>query len=384
MQYRINPKNGDKLSILGFGGMRLGRDVAAATEQVHAAIDMGINYFDTAYIYPGNEALLGKVFKDVDRASINIATKLPPYLVRKAADMDRIFSAHLERLETDYIDYYLIHMLRDEREWARLMDLGIGGWIEGKKRSGQIRNIGFSFHGGLLPFKQLIDIYPWEFTMLQLNYYDVGGQAGMEGARYAAEKNMPVFAMEPLRGGRLVDKLPAEAAKVFAGAEEQLPPAEWGLRFVWDYPEITMALSGMNSMEMVKANALAADRARRLSEEERAMYGTVRETLHRKVLVPCTGCNYCMPCPHGVDIPLCFSLYNDKELIPKLIAHVYYILRADGVYASRCVGCGKCETHCPQGIAIRAELKNVAGGMERFPYNTLRFFVNKFMKTKGS
>ncbi len=381
MQYRINPKNGDKISVLAFGCMRFKRDEKETERQIVKAIELGINYFDTAYIYPGSEATLGRILSKGHREKVKLATKLPPYLVKKKEDFDKIFNTQLERLKTDYIDYYLIHMLTNLDVWQRMVSLGILDWIKEKKENGQIKNIGFSYHGGSQEFIKIIDAYDWEFCMLQYNYYDEYNQAGKSGLEHAAEKGLPIMIMEPLRGGKLV-KLPKEALSVFEESPVKHTPAEWSFRWLWNHPQVLTVLSGMNSQEMIAANAASADEAKAdiLTSEEFDLYKRVKEVLNKSFLVPCTGCGYCMPCPHGVDIPLCFSSYNETATNGKISARFNYIVRTAGHNAGKCVNCGLCEKHCPQSIAIRKELKSTASSLESFPYKPLSGFMNRFMK----
>ncbi|MGC6174743.1 aldo/keto reductase [Lacrimispora sp. 38-1] len=386
MKYRINPKNHNELSALGFGCMRFNRDEKEVEKQIIYAIENGVNYFDTAYIYPNSEVILGRVLSKGYRDRVNIATKMPPHAIKKYEDFDKIFLTELERLQTDYIDYYLIHMLPDATVWNRLVKLGIKEWIEEKKKKGQIRNIGFSYHGGRDEFIQLVDIYPWEFCLLQYNYLDENRQAGMEGIKYAAGKGLPIMVMEPLRGGKLVTNLPKEAESVWDNAYVKRSPAEWAFRWLWNQPEITVVLSGMNSMEMLKENIKVASETEvnAFTEDDFKLFGKVREILDKTIKVPCTGCNYCMPCPKGVDIPTCFSCYNDMEIEGKFAAIGKYIMQT-GIKnqphnASLCVKCKKCESHCPQHIKISEELNQVTKSMEGFYYKPLRFFIKRFMK----
>lgn len=381
MQYRQNPKNGDMISVLAFGCMRFKRDEKETERQIIKAIEMGINYFDTAYIYPGSEATLGRILSKGYREKVKLATKLPPYLVKKKEDFDKIFNTQLERLKTDYIDYYLIHMLPNLDVWQRMVSLGIEEWIAKKKESGQIKNIGFSYHGGNQEFTKIIDSYDWEFCMLQYNYYDEYNQAGKNGLLYAADKGIPIMVMEPLRGGKLVN-LPKEALGVFAESEEKHTPADWSFRWLWNHPQVMTVLSGMNSQEMLDANVAAAcsSEADCITPAELELYTRVKEVLNRAFLVPCTGCGYCMPCPHGVDIPLCFSSYNATATSGKLQARFNYIVRTSGHNASRCVNCGLCEKHCPQDIAIRKELAKTTASLESFPYKPMSGIIKKLMK----
>jgi len=383
MNYYVNPKNGDKISILGLGCMRFTRkgpsiDQQKCERELALALERGINYFDTAYIYPGIEVSVGKfIEKSGMRSKMLVSAKLPHYLIKKTEDFDRYFDEELRRLRTDYIDYYLIHTLNDVKSWERLVGMGMPDWIRKQKEKGRIRNIGFSFHGGTTEFKALLDVYPWEFTMVQFNYLDEFSQAGIEGIRYAHSRGLPVFIMEPLRGGRLA-KLTPDAMHILKKADLSCSAAELSLRWIWDHPEVAMVLSGMNSTEQMEENVLAANRAYSgcMTEKEHETVKEIREILIRGTKVGCTGCSYCMPCPAGVDIPVCFSCYNDR------FSHGWYLgmkeyfmcttLRKNPSNASRCISCGKCEEHCPQKIEIRRELKNVAARMEGPAYRIAR------------
>lgn len=379
MQYRTDPKSGNRLSVLGYGCMRFTRrggiiDQAKAEKEMAYAIEQGINYFDTAYIYPGNETAVGKFLAKGYRDKVYLATKLPHYLVKTIADAEKMFREELRRLQTDHIDYYLMHMLTDMGGWERMCALGIREWIAEKKASGQIRQIGFSYHGGTQGFLQILKAYDWEFCQIQFNYMDEHSQAGLTGLRAAAEMGIPVIIMEPLRGGRLAGGLPKPAAEIFQESGYDRSPAEWGLRWIFDHPEVSVVLSGMNAMEQIRENVRIAEEAQPgcMSEEEQAVIGRVREKLAEVTKVPCTGCGYCMPCPAGVDIPVCFRCYNVRFSDGWFNGMREYFmcttLRSKQTNASKCVGCGRCEQHCPQGIPIRKELKNVVKAMERLPY----------------
>ena len=386
MNYRINPKNNDKLSILGFGCMRFAKDEKEVEKQIIYAIEQGVNYFDTAYIYPNSEAVLGRVLAKGYRDRVKLATKLPPYMVKKREDLDKIFNTQLERLQTDHIDYYFIHMLTDVTIWNRLINLGILEWIEEKKQKGQIVNIGFSYHGGREEFVKLVDVYDWEFCMIQYNYLDENKQAGKSGLEYAASKGLPVMIMEPLRGGKLVTNLPKEVNQVWEKAHIKRSPAEWAFRWIWNHPEVTVVLSGMNSQEMIEENIRTASEAQANSftKEDLELFAKVRKIFDEKIKIPCTGCNYCMPCPFGVDIPTCFSCYNDREIEGKYSSIMKYLMQTsmkkEPHNASLCTKCGKCETHCPQKIEIRKELETVSKKMEGFYYKPARFVIKRFMK----
>ena len=383
MNYRKD-KYGNPLSILGFGCMRLpgklGRiDMQAAEQQIMAAIENGVNYFDTAYIYPGSEAALGEILeRNNARSRVNIATKLPHYLIRSRDGLDKLFDEELRRLRTDHIDYYLMHMLTDCATWERLLALGIGEWLEEKKKTGAIRQVGFSYHGNTDAFCALLDCYDWDFCMVQYNYMDEHTQAGRRGVQYAHKKGLPVMIMEPLRGGKLVSRLPEEAKKIFAAHQPQHTPAQWAFRWLWNQPEITCVLSGMNSMEMVMDNIQTASSASvgALSAQDEEMLAGVVKAINAKMKVGCTGCGYCMPCPKNVDIPGTFAAYNRKYSESRFWGFVEYAmctaLRKNPTSASQCIGCGKCEMHCPQGIRIREELKSAQRELEGPVYRLVR------------
>lgn len=374
MNYRVNPKNNDQLSALGFGCMRFSRDEKEVEKQIIHAIEKGVNYFDTAYIYPNSEAVLGRVLAKGYRSRVKVATKMPPHMVKKYEDFDKVFNTQLARLQTDYIDYYLIHMLPDVTTWNRFLKLGVEKWIAEKKQKGQIINIGFSYHGGRDEFIKLINVYAWEFCLLQYNYLDENNQAGITGIKYAAQKGLPVMVMEPLRGGMLVTNLPKAVHNIWEHAYVKRSPAEWAFRWLWNQPGVTVVLSGMNSMEMLEENIRIASDARvnAFTEADFELFKQVRKILNEKIKIPCTGCNYCMPCPKGVDIPTCFSCYNDREIEGRFSAVGKYIMQTNiknhPHNASLCVQCGLCEKHCPQHIKIREELTQVSRAMEGFYY----------------
>ncbi|MCL2108168.1 MAG: aldo/keto reductase [Oscillospiraceae bacterium] len=366
MNYRINPKNGDRLSLLAFGCMRLPKDFAVTEKIIKTAIDEGVNYFDTAYFYPGSENALGRVLENnYLRDKVFIATKCPTFFIKKTSDFDKYFKIQLERLRTNRIDYYLMHMLNGPENWQKLVDLGALEWIESKKKSGEIKNLGFSFHGGAENFRKLIDANDWDFTLIMYNYYDVNNQAGRDGLYYAAEKGVPVMVMEPLRGGKLAD-LPIKAKNMFAAELPAHTPVEWAFRWIYSHNEVLTVLSGMNSMEMVKNNIKTASDADsyKLTNRENELIASARELIMAKTKIPCTGCNYCMPCKHKVDIALCFACYNDIAIEGKTKAFFDYTYRTRGHRASFCVGCGECEARCSQGIEIRKNLKEVKKKLE--------------------
>ena len=367
MQYRNN-KYGEPVSVLGYGCMRFSRkgaviDFDKADRELMDAYKRGVNYFDTAYIYPGSEDTLGRFLeKHSLRDKVNIATKMPQYLVRKADAFDRYFDEELKRLRTDHIDYYLMHMFTDPEEWENLKRLGILSWVEEKKKAGAIRNFGFSYHGNTAMFLKILNDYDWDFCQIQYNYLDETSQAGRVGLETAYAKGIPVIIMEPLRGGRLVNMLPDQAKKLIAENEKHRSPAEWGLRWLWDQPGVTCVLSGMNSVNMVRENCriAATSRAGEFTDEDFELIRRVKEAINASMKIGCTGCNYCMPCPKGVDIPATFRSWNRMYTENKRGARHEYVqtvgLRKEPAFASQCIKCGKCEKHCPQNLPIRESL----------------------------
>ena len=378
MKYRTDRK-GNQISQLGFGCMRFTRKGAAidyelAEQQILRAIELGVNYFDTAYIYPGSEECLGRVLAENHvRDKVNIATKLPQYVMRTAAQIDKTFEEELARLQTDHVDYYLMHMFTDYAEWEKLQALGIEDWIARRKAEGSIRNIGFSYHGDTDMFIKILNAYDWDFCQIQYNYLDEHTQAGLRGLKAAGEKGVPVVIMEPLRGGKLV-RLPDKAKKACAESHRSYTPAEWGLRWLWNQPEILCVLSGMNSMEMVDENIRTASDAEvgAFTEEDHAVIEKIRTIIREKEQVGCTGCRYCMPCPRGVDIPGNFYYYNLMYMEKKASARFEFAqvmgMRKEPGFATQCVGCGKCEQHCPQHINIRERLKDADRALRPLPY----------------
>ncbi len=383
MNYRPD-KYGTPISILGYGCMRftqtMGKiDLDKAQREIMAAYESGVNYFDTAYVYPGSEAALGAILERTGiRETVHIATKLPHYLVRNAQAPEKIFSEQCKRLRTDYIDYYLMHMLTDVDAWERMKALGIVEWLEEKKASGAIRQVGFSYHGNTEMFCRLVDAYDWDFCQIQYNYMDEHSQAGRKGLQYAHSKGLPVIIMEPLRGGKLVSRLPAQAKRIFAEHPLQYTPAQWALRWLWDQPEVTCVLSGMNSEEMVRDNAQTASTVQvgELGPVEEELLQRVVAAINAGMKVGCTGCGYCMPCPQGVDIPGTFAAWNRRYSEGKFAALKEYFmctaLRGKSTAASNCIGCGKCEAHCPQSIRIREELKSASKELEVPIYKIVR------------
>ncbi len=390
MKYRDNRK-GEPISILGYGCMRFttsgrGIDVDKAEKELMEAYRSGVNYFDTAYVYPGSEAALGEILeRNGIREKVNIATKLPQYLVGSKAALDRYFDEELTRLKTTYVDYYLMHHMTAMNQWDKLKAVGIEDWIAEKKRTGKIRNIGFSYHGNTEDFLGILNAYDWDFCQIQYNYVDEVSQAGVEGLKAAAAKGIPVVIMEPLRGGKLVNLLPDKAKELIAQSSKGYSPAEYGLRWLWNQPEVTCVLSGMNSEDMVKENCrIASDvEAGSFTEEDFEVISKVKKIIAESELVGCTGCRYCMPCPKGVDIPALFRSYNMTALTGKKEARFEYAqtvgLKKDPAFATQCIGCGKCEQHCPQNIPIREKIKEADKVLRPLPYKVGINVVRKFM-----
>lgn len=389
MKYRSD-KYGNKLSVLGFGCMRFPRkfgsvDMDETEREIMTAYENGVNYFDTAYIYPGSEAALGEIFeKNNIRDQVYIATKLPHYLIKNKDDLDTKFNEELKRLRTGYVDYYLMHMLTDVDTWKRLVELGIIEWLEDKKKHGAIKQVGFSYHGNSDMFCSLVDVYDWDFCQIQYNYMDEHSQAGRKGLNYANEKGIPVVIMEPLRGGKLVTHLPDEAKKIFDEYKVKHTPAQWAFRWLWNQPEVTVVLSGMNSHEMVIDNIKTASEVEigELTADDEEMLKRVVAAINSKMKVGCTGCGYCMPCPKNVDIPGTFAAYNRRFAEGKFWAYVDYFmctaLRTNSTAASNCIGCGKCEKHCPQKIEIRKNLKDAQKTLEGPVYRIARKIAKRF------
>ena len=333
MQYRKG-RYGNKISVLGYGCMRFPQkngsiDYEKTKAQIKLAIDHGVNYFDTAYVYPGSEETVGKIMEDLGvRKDIYIATKLPQYMVRTSAAIDRYFNEELKRLRTDYIDYYLMHMMTDVSQWENLDNL------------------------------KILDAYDWDFCQIQYNYLDEHTQAGRTGLEAAEAKGIPVIIMEPLRGGKLVDLLPEKAKKLISENERGWSPAEWAFRWLWNQTGVTCVLSGMNTKKMIAENIRSASRMRpgMLTEEDQAFLGQICDIIREHTKVGCTGCRYCQPCPKGVDIPALFRCYNAMYAENKATGRKEYMqtvaLRKDPAFATQCVRCGKCEKVCPQGLKV--------------------------------
>ncbi len=378
MLYRRFGKTDEKVSILGYGCMRLPVinekddkiNEEEAIKQIRYAIDNGVNYIDTAYPYHrGNsEITTGKALKDGYRKKVHLATKLPAWLIKSREDMDKYLNKQLEKLDTDYIDFYLVHAL-NSKTWNNVKKHGIFDFLDSVLKDGRVKHVGFSFHDKLPVFKEIVDSYNWSFCQIQYNYMDEDYQAGKEGLKYAADKGLGIAIMEPLRGGSLVKNVPKDIKNVWNKADTKRTPAEWAFRFLWDHPEVSVVLSGMNDMEHIKENIENTEEAypNSLTEKERELINEVKKIYKDRVVVNCTTCKYCMPCPVGVNIPECFtqlnnaSMYNDVEGAK---FHYTILLDKHDKKASNCIECGKCEEACPQNIPIREMLKKVVNTFE--------------------
>lgn len=376
MQYRKFGRCDFNVSALGFGCMRLpvvGGDNNNINEDdaiklIRNAIDRGVNYIDTAYPYHGgnSEVLVGKALKNGYRERINLATKMPVWLVKEYSDFDKYLNEQLKKLQTDHIDMYLMHALSKDRIDA-LEKLDVYKFLDGAIKDGRIRNAGFSFHDDVNTFKRIVDSYNWTFCQIQYNYLDVNYQAGLEGLKYAANKGLAVVIMEPLKGGKLAGNLPDTVKDTFGSYKEKRTPAMWSLKWVWNHPEVTLLLSGMNSMEQLNENISIAEKALpgSMSEEELHTIETARNEFKKLIRVDCTACEYCLPCPAGVNIPRNFSLYNEVYMHNDLAgSRKWYSLMNEKERALSCVECGRCETLCPQHIQIRKHLKDAHAALK--------------------
>jgi hypothetical protein len=363
MQYRTFGTLKWNPSALGFGAMRLpvrGDDRAnideeTATRMVHYAIDHGVNYVDTAYPYHKgmSETFLGRALQNGYRERVKLATKMPCWLVKTGEDFDCFLNEQLERLQTDYIDFYLLHALWKE-SWPKMVDLNIFDWAEKAIADGRIKYLGFSFHDSFELFKEIVDSYPWTFCQIQYNYMDETYQAGTKGLKYAASKGLAVVVMEPIRGGQLA-RPPQSVQALWDTASSKRTPADWALQWVWNHPEVSVVLSGMSTMEQVEQNVASAEQSglTQLTDEELSLIGKVRDAYNDLSIIPCTGCEYCLPCPNGVRIPRILEIYNEGIMYNSMeSARRGYQFIKEEERADNCVQCGECEEKCPQSIEI--------------------------------
>jgi predicted aldo/keto reductase-like oxidoreductase len=337
-------------------------DATEAIRMIRSALDHGVNYLDTAYGYHdgASEMIIGRALRDGYREKTKLATKLPLWQVETRADAERIFAEQLTRLQVETIDFYLLHAVKADR-WRKVQELKLLDFLEDLRKAGKIKYIGFSFHDQLDVFKEVIDAYPWDMCQIQLNILDETFQAGVEGLRYAGAKGIPVVIMEPLKGGKLAQKIPAEVSALWATAPVKRSPVEWAFRWLYNFPEVTVILSGVNSMAQLQENIriFAEARPQSMTPEELALVRQVIKLYASKTRVPCTECGYCLPCPQGVAIPRIFRHYNEGSIFDRSdeASRHYQGLIAKAHDASRCVECGACEQVCPQGIRIIEQLK---------------------------
>ncbi len=371
MQYRQMPGSQDKLSILGLGLMRLplqtdGKlDQPRCLEMLHYAYQHGVNYFDTAWVYHNEESepLLGTFVSQVPRDKLYLATKLPCWLVKSPADLDSFLERQLERLQTSYIDYYLLHSL-GKRSWKEMLAVKVLDWLDRAKADGRIRHAGFSFHDGYPVFRKIVLRYDWDFCQIMLNYLDTHYQAGMNGYRLAVERGLGVIAMEPLRGGKLVQLVPDNVQAVWARSRLPWTPLQRALNWVWNLPGSTVLLSGMSNLEQLQENIRLAAQAgsEPIPERELTLYNQARLQYLHRIAVPCSECRYCLPCPHKVAIPTAFGLYNEAKMFGTRERHLreYKAWIPEESRADKCTRCGICLSKCPQHIAIPDRLAEVA------------------------
>ena len=397
MLFREVPKNGDKLSALGYGCMRLpgsmnSIDEEPATRQIFSAIDRGVNYIDTAYPYHmgKSETLLGKILsKNGYRDKVKLATKLPHWSARSRKDMDRIFDEQRAKLQTDFIDYYLIHNLTGNG-WERAKKSGVIEFLDDALASGKIKNAGFSFHGAAQDFNTIVDGYDWTFCQIQYNFLDTHNQAGTAGLNYAASKQLAVMVMEPLRGGNLSKTPPKDVREIWKKSEHDWSAAEWSFRWILNHPEVTVVLSGMNDDDHITENIRIASEASAgsLTEEELSLVDEAADTYRALMKVGCTGCQYCLPCPAGVNIAACFETYNSYHMFGSKEAKIKYLFGVGGIsdgkpaLASQCIECGKCLEKCPQGLNIPGHLKEVRHDMEGLLTKPTIWFMKRIMKVR--
>ena len=373
MLYRKLSKTGIDLSVLGFGCMRLPTidhkpekiDYPKAAQLLHYAIDHGVNFIDTAYFYHSavfgqrgeSEPFVGEALSGGWRGKVHLATKMPLFQLRQKEQMDTYFKEQLVRLQTDYLDFYLLHGLNGEM-WDKMRELGVREFLDKKKSEGKIRFPAFSFHGKAEDFIRICNEYDWTYAQIQYNYMDIDFQAGYKGLKYAADKGIGIVVMEPLKGGKLANKLPAEMMSVFNASVIKRSPAEWALRYVWNEPGVSSLLSGMNSMEQLMENIRIADEGlpNSLDRDEILIFDTLRNAMGTRIKADCTECRYCMPCASGVDIPGVLAALNNATIWsdsnPWLTGYVQI-----GGKAGKCTECRECEEVCPQELPISTLMK---------------------------
>lgn len=376
MRYRKLGKTNEEVSILGFGCMRFPEidgkiDEDKTIPMIRYAVDNGLTYIDTAYPYHNgqSEIIVGKALKDGYREKVKLATKLPSWLVKSREDMDRFIYEQLEKLETEYIDFYLIHNLNKD-DYRKLKENGLFDFIKKIKEEKLVKYVGFSFHDTLDVFKEIIDDYEWDFTQIQHNYIDEEYQAGNEGLAYARNKGLGIVIMEPLRGGALVNNLSESINNIIEGSSVRKTAPEWAFKFLYNKEEIDVVLSGMSTMEQVIDNLRIADIEgipNSMNKDEEETLNKLKDEFKSKIKVNCTGCKYCVPCPVGVNIPTCFEILNNSSMFNDIETaknkYNAFVISEDG-QGSKCIKCGACEKKCPQHIKIREKLEEVVSILE--------------------
>lgn len=372
MEKRRLDKLGIDVSLLGFGCMRFptladGKiNEPEAERMIDKAIAAGVNYIDTAYPYHNgdSEPFVGRVLKKYDRSSFYLATKLPVWAVNCVEDAERIFNEQLTRLQTDYIDFYLLHAMGKDK-WDKMLELGVVDFCKKLKEEGKIKYLGFSFHDGYEVFEEMINYMDWDFCQIQFNYMDEHEQAGIKGYKLTEEKQIPLIIMEPIKGGSLANFADDITAK-FRALDPEASTASYALRWVGTFPNVKVILSGMSNMEQVDDNLKTFANFRPLDEKEQATIKDVVETLNSRVQNGCTGCNYCMPCPAGVNIPGNFRVWNTYHMYQNygVVSWSWDNLGEKG-QAKNCIQCGKCEKACPQKLSIREDLKKVQEDLDK-------------------
>lgn len=403
MEYRIDARTGNKISLLGFGAMRLKSsgtniDMDLATELFKYAIDNGVNYIDTAYLYGNgsgsNERALGEILENLNyRDKVFLSTKMNRMIIHSRDDMEDMFKKQLNNLRTDHIDYYFLHNVISFEDVNKLIDLGLIDFIEDKKSKGQIINMGFSYHGSFDDFRKIIDLYDWDVTLLQYNYLDNNIQAGLKGIHLANERNMSVIIMEPLKGGLLAGNMPAEVQNLVNNSNTSRNNVDLALSWVYDTSEITCVLSGMNSMDMLEENIRITSNheINPLNDDELNLVKQMKDVLLKLYKINCTSCNYCMPCPKEINIPDIFKLYNDKNLFPENksfgVNHTFALyagnilgITGEAHDASLCVDCGSCVSKCPQQLNIPSLIRMVDKSYHGNLIRPLKPVIKKVMK----
>ena len=378
MLYREMGRTGEEVSILGFGCMRFPTDGRyehinrkRATSLLDFALESGINYFDTAYTYHGvntkeggdSELFLGEYFhENGNRDNVYLSTKLPSWLVNEKGDFDKYINSQLRRLKTDYIDFYLLHSVK-ENNWSRLEELGVFDFLDSAVEDGRIKYTGFSTHDKTELFKDVVESYNWDMCLIQYNYLDENIQVGRKGLEFAAKRKIGVAVMEPLKGGVLANYTPPEVTDIWKNADEERTPAQWSFRYLWNHPEINTVLSGMNTMKHLVENIFTASdgEPNSLTPHDLKLMDQVKEAYQEKITVECSACDYCMPCPNGVNIPQCFSYLNQAAMLndPSNVHTQYHFMLKDEEKSNNCLRCGVCEELCTQNIPIKEKMKQV-------------------------